>query len=388
MNNNSNPLQIQCPHCGHLFSPEKAIEHSLREQLEKEADAKVADKLKTIQSREMDIREREKKVANEKENVELEVRSRLLAREDELRKQADERAEKRAAIALQEKARKLAEDRAAFDILLNSRVREREEFVREEERMSRAELEKKLHDQGKLVEEMERKMKQGSMQTQGEVQELAIADYLEVSFPHDEIHEVAKGKRGGDCVHQVKDRYGNSCGRILYESKRTRHFGNDWIPKLKEDMRLQQAEIGVIVTEIMPADMPRFGERDGVWICTFAEFKALAFLFRSQLARLGELTAAQHNRGEKEKLIYDYVTGREFRQKIEAAFEGFAEMQHDLAKERALFAAHWAKREKANLKSMENLVAVYGDVRGITGGAVQEIGALEMPEIIAMLDRE
>ena len=142
-------------------------------------------------------------------------------------------------------------------------------------------------------------------------------------------------------------------------------------------MRLKQAEIGVIVTVALPDGMTRFGEIDGVWVCTYQEFKALSMLFRSNLSRLGEIVASQENRGEKMNMIYRYVTGTEFRQKLEAAFESYREMQEDLVKEKTVMLSQFAKREKRLLKAMENLVNIYGDVRGIAGGAVQEIRCLE-----------
>jgi hypothetical protein len=120
---------------------------------------------------------------------------------------------------------------------------------------------------------------------------------------------------------------------------------------------------------------------EGVWICTFTEFKALAFVFRNNLIRIGEILASQENKGDKMHMIYSYVTGNEFKQKLEAAFESFNEMQDDLIKEKALFTSQWAKREKRLFKAMENLVSLYGDVRGIAGGAVQEIKSLEVPEM-------
>ena len=149
---------------------------------------------------------------------------------------------------------------------------------------------------------------------------------------------------------------------------------------MKDDMRLKQAEVGVIVSEALPDGMTRFGLVDGIWVCSFAEFKPLAHLFRNNLARIGEITSSQVNKGEKSQMIYGYVTGNEFRQKLEAAFESYHDMQEDLIKEKALFTSQWARREKKLLRAMENLVCIYGDVRGIAGGAVQEIKALEMPE--------
>jgi hypothetical protein len=151
-------------------------------------------------------------------------------------------------------------------------------------------------------------------------------------------------------------------------------------------MRLQQAELGVIVTEAFPEGMTRFGQHEGIWICSFVEFKALSLLLRNNLIRIGEILAAQENKGDKMHMIYNYVTGNEFKQKLEAAFEAYHDMQDDLVKEKALFSSQWAKREKKLLKAMENLVCLYGDVRGIAGGAVQEIKALEMPEINLLME--
>jgi hypothetical protein len=223
------------------------------------------------------------------------------------------------------------------------------------------------------------------MQAQGEVQELALEDYLKHTFVRDHVEEVAKGKRGGDCIHHVRDAYGNSCGKILYECKRTKTFGNDWTSKLKEDMRLTQADVGVIVTEALPADMSHFALRDGVWICTFAEFKALAALFRESLLRVGEVRIAQENKGDKMQMLYNYLTSIEFRQKIEAIVESFRQMQDDLNKEKTQTYTRWARREKQILQVIENTAGLYGDVRGIAGNAVKEIEALERDDITLLL---
>jgi hypothetical protein len=257
---------------------------------------------------------------------------------------------------------------------------EQVEKVREEERLKHAELQKKLDVQTRMAEEMQRKAEQGSMQLQGEVQELAIEEYLVNAFPKDDVEEISKGIRGGDCVHVVKDNFGNECGRILYESKRTKSFSKEWIVKLKDDMRLKQAEIGVIVTEAMPGELTRFGQIDGIWICTLVEFKSVALLMRHTMNRIGEVIAAQDNKGDKMKLLYDYLTGNEFRQRVDAIREAFEQMNADLQKERSQAIANFAKREKQIFKVMENTVALYGDVRGIAGGAVQCIKSLEMDE--------
>lgn len=407
-------LLVKCPHCGNKFNPEDAIGHDIRIQLEKEFEGKMtenarrieervkkqemeryavqirllederkakASRLKELETAAVALAQREHQMKEREERAEIEMKKRLLEREKLIREQVEKTAKEKAFVEFQEKEQKLAREREMLEVTMKKRVQEEAEKAREEERMKMAELQKKLDDQSRLINEMKRKSEQGSMQMQGEVQELAIENYLVTTFTRDEIQEISKGKRGGDCLHIIKNDYHHICGRILYESKRTKHFSYDWIAKIKDDMRLQQADLGVLVTEALPEGMTRFGEVDGIWVCTFVEFKALAMLFRHNLVRIGEVLASQENKGDKMQMIYTYVTGNEFKQKLEAAFESYNEMQEDLIKEKTMFTSQWARREKRLLKAMENLVSLYGDVRGIAGGAVQEIRCLEMPTI-------
>lgn len=412
-------LLVKCPHCGNKFSPDEAIQHDLRAKFEREFEQKLLAntkslaskihqeeeakykvqlqrleddrrikslRLKELEDQSITLQEREQKLMDREERIEHEMKKRLLEREKIIKEHADKNALEKALLEVREREAKLARDREALEVILKKRVNEETDKAREEERMKNAELQKKLDDQSRLINEMKRRTEQGSMQMQGEVQELAIEEYLTSSFPRDVIEEITKGKRGADCVHIVRDPYENECGRILYESKRTKHFSYEWVAKMKDDMRLKQADIGVIVTEALPDGKTRFCEMDGIWICSFIEFKALAHLFRNNLSRIGEVLAAQENKGEKMNLIYSYVTSNEFKQKLEAAFESYHDMQEDLQKEKVLFTSQWAKREKKLLKAMENLVCLYGDVRGIAGGAVQEIKALEFPEIKLLME--
>lgn len=412
-------LLVKCPHCGNKFSPEEAIQHDLRAQLEKEFEQRLRDnarvltekvraeekeklqehlqrieedrkmkslKLKEYEKNALAVAERERQLQEREERNELEMKKRLLERERVLKQQLEKNALDKAQLQFEEREVKLKRDREAMETMLKKKIMEESEKAREEERMKNAELQKKIDDQIRLINEMKRKSDQGSMQMQGEVQELAIEEFLESTFPRDIIEEISKGKRGGDCVHVVRDQYENECGRILYESKRTKHFSYEWIGKIKDDMRLKGAEIGVIVTEAFPEGHTRFVEIEGIWICSFVEFRALSLLLRNNLIRIGEVLAAQENKGDKMHMIYSYVTGNEFKQKLEAAFESYHDMQEDLMKEKALITSQWAKREKRLLKAMENLVCLYGDVRGIAGGAVQEIKALEMPEINLLME--
>ena len=406
-------LMVKCPNCGNRFTPEDAIAHDMRLQLEKEFSQRMREnarmvensirkqenekyqsrlqlleaegKARTVRLHELEniaitVQQRERNLEEKEQRLELEMKKRLMERERIIREHAEKTALEKALLEVCEREQKLARDKEMLEVVTRKRIQEEAEKAREQERMKVSELQKKLDDQNRLIHEMKRKSEQGSMQTQGEVQELAMEEYLTSAFPRDTIEEISKGKRGGDCVHHVMDHFNHPCGKILYESKRTKHFSYEWIAKIKDDMRLKQADLGVIVTEVLPEGMTRFGEVEGIWVCTFIEFKALALLFRSNLVRIGEVMASQENKGDKMTLLYGYVTSNEFKQKLEAAFESYQEMQEDLMKEKTIFTSHWAKREKKLFKAMENLVSLYGDVRGIAGGAVQQIKALEIQE--------
>lgn len=408
-------LQVKCPHCGNKFNPEESIGHDLRVQLEYEFEKKMsentrrteervrrqesekftsqlklveddrkakAQRLLELENSVIAIRKRERELTDREERIETEMRRRLLDREKLLKDELEHNLREKLQVEFYEREQKLAREREQTEVVMKRKIHEEAEKVREEERLRNAELQKKLDDQIRLVNEMKRKSEQGSMQMQGEVQELAIENYLLSTFCRDTVEEVSKGKRGGDCIHIVKDDYQRVCGKILYESKRTKHFSSEWITKMKDDMRLQQADLGVIVTDVFPDGMTRFGLIEGIWVCSFVEFKALAILFRHNLIRIGEVIASQENKGDKTHMIYQYVTGNEFKQKLEASFESYRDMLDDLQKEKTVLTSQWAKREKRLMKAMENLVSLYGDVRGIAGGAVQEIQSLELPESV------
>jgi hypothetical protein len=407
-------LLVKCPHCGNRFAPEDAIGHDIRIQLEQEFEARLAvneksvsdfvrkqeseryrnqlqllendrkakgTRLQELEKLALSVQQRERDINARETQMEIEMKKKLFERERIFQEQAEKMAREKMAVEFQEREQRLKLERESLQIQMKKFAQEEVERARIEEQMKNAELRKQIDDQVKLINEMKRKSEQGSMQLQGEVQELAIEDFLSNTFQRDSIEEISKGKRGGDCAHVVLDHYDRVCGKVLYESKRTKNFSWEWIAKIKDDMRLAQADIGVIVTEAFPDGMTRFGEIEGIWVCSFAEFKALAHIFRFNLLRIGEVLASQENRGEKMQMIYSYVTSNEFKQKLEAAFESYNDMQDDLSKEKAMMMSQWAKREKRLFKAMENLVSLYGDVRGIAGGAVQEIKALEIPEM-------
>ena len=244
------------------------------------------------------------------------------------------------------------------------------------------ELQKQLDDQKKLTEEMKRKQEQGSVQLQGEVQELAIEEWLRQNFPLDTIIEIKKGQRGADCKQIVNTRLKEICGSIYYESKRTKDFGKGWIEKFKNDIREQGANIGIFVTDVMPPGMDRMGLREGIWICTYDEFKGLCSVIREHIIALDLAFDSQENKGEKMVMLYDYLTSNEFKLQVEGIIEGYTQMKLDLESEKKSITGHWKKREKQLQKVLNNTNFMYSSLRGIAGTAIQTIKILELPEVI------
>ena len=223
-----------------------------------------------------------------------------------------------------------------------------------------------------------RKGEQGSMQLQGEVQEIAIETWLQENFMLDTIFEIVKGARGGDCLQIVNTPYQQNCGTIYYESKRTKSFHPSWIEKFKDDIREKNADIGVLVTESMPIDMDRMGIRDGIWICSFEEFKGLSGVLRESVIQIFTASMNQDNKGEKMTMLYNYLISNEFKLQIEAIVEGFTQMETDLNKEKKSIAMTWKKREKQLQKVLLNTCNMHGAIKGIAGNAIEPIPLLEL----------
>lgn len=299
-----------------------------------------AQKLKESQGKELELMRKQKEIQEREENLKLELEKQMLEKQKEI----------------EERAKKMEGER--FELKIK-------------------ELEKKLEDQKELAETMRRKAEQGSMQLQGEVQELALEELLKSSFPFDEIEEVGKGVKGADCIQHVRNSSAQFCGKIIYESKRTKAFTNEWIDKLKSDMRATQADLAVIVTEVLPKDMEHFGMKDGVWVCRFSDIKAVAFLLRDSLIKINTALVSQENKGDKMQLLYNYLTGNEFKQQIEAIVEGFVALKDGITREKIQMEKIWKEREKQLEKVLLNTTHFYGSVKGIAGNAVGDIKLLE-----------
>ncbi len=410
-----NETKIKCPNCGTAIDVQDVLSHQLEEDFKKKYNAQLAEEKKKYQKefKQLDQQkedfEKKKKKENElfQERFNAKIKEEKIALEKQLKaKLQEEQSDQMALIQKElseksEQVKELNKTKGEIEKLkrekdelkeaieaeaqktLNQKLSEEKDKIRKSEQEKNElvvrELQKQLEDQRKLTEEMKRKQEQGSMQLQGEVQELAIEDWLKTNFPFDTLTEIKKGARGGDCLQIINTQTLQNCGCIYYESKRTKDFQPSWIEKFKTDMRVKNATFGVLVTEALPKGVQRLSQKDGIWICTYEEFKALCFVLRESVILINQAGVVQENKGEKMSLLYDFLTGSEFRMQVEAIVEGFTQMQTDLDTERRAMEGIWKKREKQIQKVLLNTTHMYSAIRGIAGNAVGSIQALELP---------
>lgn len=405
---------IKCPNCGTGINVQDILSVQVEKEIKNKYQAQWLAEQEKYKQKEQELQQQreefeiKKRRENElfQERLEKQLREERRATEEKLRKQLSQEQEDYVAElnkelkAKSEQVRNLARLQAEMEKLQREKEEMREaleaenqrklnEVLRlEKEKIKRAEeeknemrfreMQKQLEDQKKLTEEMKRKQEQGSMQLQGEVQELAIEEWLRDHFPLDTIDEIKKGARGADCLQIVNTRTFQNCGKIYYESKRTKDFQPGWLEKFKTDMRQQCADVGILVTEAMPAGMDRMGLKDGVWICCFEEFKSLCAIIREMVIKLHTALCSQENRGDKMHLLYDYLTGNSFRMQIEAIVEGFSAMKNELDREKRAMQRIWKEREKQIEKVIGTTIDMYGSIKGIAGTAVQSVSGLEL----------
>jgi hypothetical protein len=395
--------EVKCPGCGYTFPIEEVMTEEYKKELrekmnsfKKEKDEELRIKLEEFskQSQRQQI-EFERKLSEQKLKLQEEINESArksitgefenkikmleiankeseeklkLGREKELeflkKEQELKTKEEELEILLQ---RKLQEERISLAEQIRKQETEKNQVKETEHQLRVKELEKKLEDQNRMVEEMKRKAEQGSMQLQGEAQELILEELLRNSFPFDIIGEVGKGVRGADCIQTIRNNFGQECGKIIYESKRTANFSMDWIEKLKRDMRSIGVDVAVIVTQCYPKGMDCFGEKDGVWICSFDEVKAVAYILRDSIIKLYNASRSQENKGDKMHLLYDYLTGTEFTEQWKAIREGFMSMRLSIQRERDMMERLWKSREKQLDKVLINAAMIRGSVDGIAG---------------------
>jgi hypothetical protein len=400
---------IKCINCGFEINVNDVLYHQVQEQLNKEFEAQNAQKDQEYHKLLLELQEKQKQVDKDKESIQNQVdnavKTKLIQEktklEQDLRKQiTDEKSEQVKALEneLQLKSDQLKDlNKTKSEVLRLTRekdeLRDQINFEKEKEFSAKLtderqkimkqadeasalkikELEHQLEVQKGLAEEMKRKADQGSMQLQGEVQELALEDMLRTMFPFDLIEEVAKGVRGADCKQTVRNRMGVDCGTILYESKRTKAFTNDWINKLKADAVAAKADICIIVSEVLPEGIERIGQKDGVWISTFNDIKGLVLVLRESLIKINDAYSSQTNKGEKMQMLYDFLISTEFRLQVGAIIEGFTDLQNSYVQEKRAMERIWKQREKQLEKVLLNTNHFIGSIKGIAGSSIPDL---------------
>jgi hypothetical protein len=372
--------EITCPHCGHQFE----LNESLKSEVEKELRGKMLEwqkkKEDEFEKQKSDLENAAAKKAGETLNAKL----RMLEEDARLKGQQLQDLQKKELELLRDRSA-LEEKQKNLEMELEKRFLEKRKEIeegaikREQELfdLKTKEFKLQMEQQQKLIEELKRKSEQGSMQLQGESQEILLEEILKENFPFDIIEEVGKGVEGADCIQTVRNNSGFPCGKIIYESKRTKGWNNSWVDKLKTDKRNTGADVAILVTQAFPKDMDRFGEKDGVWVCSFGEAVGVAHLLRNGILNVHEAQKKQEGKGDKMQMLYEYMTGNEFRGQVEAILEGFMALKQGIARERIQMEKTWKEREKQLEKVLISTSGMYGSVKGIAGASVANIPLLE-----------
>lgn len=413
---------IKCPNCGELIDVNELLYHQLESEFRQKTlqeKKKFEDELNQkrgeykeafakLKAQELSIKEQKEKFNEElekatKERLKLEkqklseeLKKEILEEQSEsmnlLKKELEEKSNqvkelnkskaeieklKREKDEMESKIK--ADTEAEFSKQLSEERAKIQKSIDEQNELKFRQKEEQLEQLRKQLFEAQRKAEQGSQQLQGEVQELAIEEYLSAKYPFDNIEEIKKGVRGGDCVQIVHTREFQNCGKIYYESKRAKDFQRVWIEKFKADMREKGADVGVLVTEVLPKELDRMGLIDGVWVCNFEEFKGLCGVLREGIIKVYLAKKSGENKTDKMSLLYGYLTSNEFKMQIEAIVEGFTQMQSDLDSEKRAMQRIWKQREKQIEKVLENTIGMYSSIKGIAGNSIGNVKALELP---------
>lgn len=404
---------VTCPSCGDAIPVSEALGHQMRERVREELRQKIDEQNERLAARAEELKQRESVLASQQRDAERVIAAQVEQRLEKLQEEAAVKARDAVGVELRDLQAQLKENKdqlsKAQSLELELRRREREledekktlalqverrlgeerqrleetltqKFV-EERRLKELEKDKQISDLRRHIEDLKRKAEQGSQQTQGEVLELELEDFLRSTYVHDVVEEVPKGFKGADVVHQVYSSAGAVCGTIVWESKRTKSWSDQWIEKLKEDQRQAKAEVAVIVSETLPPGAGRIGRRNGVWFCDFVSLPGLAEALRVQLIQVAAARRVSEGRGDKMEHLYTYISSTEFAHRVQAIVEGFVAMQDTLNKERRATERQWALREKQIQQVISNTAGMYGELQGLLGSSsLQSIPQLDSGE--------
>jgi hypothetical protein len=412
---------VICPQCKKEIKLTESLAAPLLESIRRDYETRLTQKDADIAKREKTLHEREASLQKQKELIDEQVAQKVqreqirIAAEEakkakltlgdeinrkikeindlqEILKQRDAKLAdaQKAQVELIRKQRELDDARRELDLTVEKRVhadlnaaREKaRKEVEEELKLKVLEKEQTIASMQQQIENLKRRAEQGSQQLQGEVQELEIEALLSARFPRDTIQPVPKGEFGGDIIHRVMGPLGQPCGTILWETKRTKNWSDGWLPKLREDQRAAKAEVAVLLSQVLPKDVETFGLVDQVWIAHPKVALPVAVALRQTLIEIAGARQASEGQQTKMEMVYRYLTGPRFRQRVQAIVEAFSSMREDLDRERKAITKQWAKREEQIDRVMQATVGMYGDLQGIAGKTLQEIEGLEFQGLL------
>lgn len=372
--------RITCPHCKKQIELSEALTNQLQEQATVAAKAEYEKKLEEV--KEQIFAESERKT---REQFELQMKR---IQEDAVEKDSRIKQFIEQITELSKELRQIKKEKDEVKLEMEKKLALEEDKIRleektkaeEEQRLKILEKEKQLKDALRANEEMRRKLQQGSQQTQGEAFELEFEQLLQRQYPNDKIIPVAKGVRGADLIQEVWDGRGNYTGKILWELKNTKTWSEPWVEKLKDDKRAIKADEAVLISAVIPNNMKTAGFRNGIWVTQRDFVFTLADTLRAKLIQMYYVKNSVHAKDEKMEILYTYLSGTEFKNRIEAIIEAFTNMQQEIEKEKRYFVNKWARDEKNIRKVIDSTYGMHGDLKGIIGGALPQIKGLELLE--------
>lgn len=381
---------IKCPHCQKFFPIDQAISHELKEKMMVEQRKELEEEKKKLNDEARVWRESQMMKLKEKAKEEMDLQLKDKSNElEELRKQ--NKALQEQLLEINKMMRQIKSENESKRVEMEKRLLEAEEKIRGEEKkkmdeeykLKIMEKDKKLDDAMKMVEEYKRKLEQGSQQLQGEVLELELENTMKRNFPYDVIKEVPKGVRGADILQVVKNSYGREVGTIVWELKRTKSWSEGWIAKLKEDQRTLKADLAVIVTQVLPDGVANFAPRsegNEVWVSDYQSMMGLAIVLRDSLLKVAAVKQSVVGKQDKKEVLWNYLTGIEFKQRLDAVNEAIILREEILAKEQKWFTNKWAAEKKSLELLKNNLIGMHGDLQGIMGKSMPEMEELKKLE--------
>jgi hypothetical protein len=353
------------------------------ERLAKELEERDKEFKEKIENERKTIKEEEKRSAEKSLKLEFEDLKNQLKEKTEKLDEA-----KKQELLLRKKQRDLEEREKSFELEITRKMDgERQQIeekakreTEESHKLKDMEKDKQLEGMKEQIEELKRKAEQGSQKIQGEVLELELESILKDEFQFDEVEPVSAGVKGGDIIHTVKTQSGRICGKILWESKRTKNWSDTWIQKLKDDQREAKADLAVIVSEALPKGFHHFREIDNIWVTDLPSALSLGIALRFGLIQMAKTKELQTGKEEKMEIVYNYLTGPEFRNRVQAMVEAFISLKKDLDSEKRAMENVWAKREKQIERIVLNISGMHGDLEGIVGATLPSVKLLELPE--------